>query len=78
MSSTTTYHFENQGMFHMEQWIWLCIGFFMGAVGFAGGARFASESKNRIIRDLQRALDERIGKEATRRMTRAQFDEESM
>jgi hypothetical protein len=47
-------------------------------VGFICGAAHAREYKNRVIDDLQRALDGRIGRSCTRRLTRAQFNEESV
>lgn len=66
-------------MEHLQGWEFLAMGVFGAVVGFACGAAHVSEIKNRIIVDLQRALERRVHPDCTRRgFSRAQFNEESV
>jgi hypothetical protein len=63
-------------MEHLQGWEFFAFGIVGCLVGFICGVAHSRDYKNRIIEDLQRALAGRLGKASTRRLTRAQFNEE--
>jgi hypothetical protein len=65
-------------MEQLQGWEFFAFGIFGCVVGFICGVAHSRDYKNCVIKDLQRALDLRLGKESVRRMTRAQFNEESV